>query len=77
MTFLYLFNYRVVFAFHGAINNIVHVVSYHGLVGRNFYNVKIIYLTEFFFLGESRTRHTRKFVVKPEIVLESNSGERF
>ena len=54
------------------INNVGHIDSLNGFVGGNFENVESVNGSELFFLGFSRTGHTRKFVIKTEVVLESN-----
>ena len=45
-------------------------------VGRDSNDVELVYRAELVFLGLSRTRHARKLVVKPKIVLESYRRER-
>ncbi len=67
-----IFYYCADFTFHGRIYHVGIILSYHGFVGRNFQNVKPVNGLEFFFFGLSRSRHTRKLVVKTEIILECN-----
>ena len=52
------------------VNNVGHIDSLHGFVRRDFENVKSVNSSEFFLFRFRRTRHTRKFVIQTEIVLE-------
>ena len=54
----------------GLVDEVVHILSYHGLVGRNLDDVERIYLLEFLALRHSRTGHTGELVVESEVVLE-------
>ena len=52
------------------------VDSYHRLVGGDLNNIKIVYLSEFFLLGERSSRHSRKFIIHSEIILECYCRKR-
>ena len=52
------------------VNNVGHIDSLHGFVCGDFENVKSVNSSEFFLFRFRRTRHTRKFVIQTEIVLE-------
>lgn len=60
----------------GLVDEVVHILSYHGLVGRNLHDVERIYLLEFLALRHSRTGHTGELVVESEVVLECNGRKR-
>ncbi len=62
---------RLFLAFHRRENRVRLVHPLYGLIGGDNYHVERVNGAEFRFLRLCRTRHTRKFFVKPEIVLES------
>ena len=72
----YLIDESVIFCRLGLVNNVVIVNTDHRLVGRNLNNVEGVDLLEFLALRHSRTCHTRQLLVKTEIILECNCGER-
>ena len=75
VTFLYLLNDSHILALDVFENNVVSIVSYHGLVGGNLHHVKTVYFAELVFLGHSRTGHTRQLSVHTEVVLESDGRQ--
>ena len=77
MAFFDLFDDCIVFAAHGAVNDIVHIVADHGLISGNFHDVKAVYLAEFLFFGKSSTGHAGELIVQTEIILEGNGSKRF
>ena len=60
----------------GLVDEVVHILSYHGLVGRNLDDVERIYLLELLALGHCGTGHTGELVIESEVVLECNGRER-
>ena len=77
MALLDLLDDGFIFAAHGAVDHIVHIVADHGFIGGDLHDVKAVDLAEFLFFGESRTGHTGELFVQAEIVLEGNGGKRF
>ena len=75
VTFLYLLNNSHILALDVLENDVVSVISYHGLVGGNLHYVKAVYLAELVFLGHSRTGHTRQLSIHTEVVLESDGRQ--
>ena len=59
------------------IDLVVKVFSDHRLVRRDLNNVEPVDLPELVFLGQRGTRHTGKFLVKSEKILESDRRKRF
>ena len=45
-------------------------------VGRNLNDVELIDVAELFFLGQGGARHARQLIIQPEVVLESDGGQR-
>ena len=67
---------RFKLALFGFIYNVGVVNPYHRLVCRDNYNVQLVYLPEFVFLGGGCTGHTGKLFIKSEIVLEGDGCNR-
>ena len=77
VTFLYLVDNGGKFRGFGLIDEVVIVLPYHRLVGRNLNNIKGIYLLELLALGHGGSRHTGKLFVESEIVLEGYCRKSF
>ena len=59
----------------GAVHHIGMVYPYHGFMGRNLNNIKIVDLHELSGFRGSGSRHPSQFVVHPEVVLEGYGGQ--
>ena len=57
------------------VDAVVHVVALNGAVGGDFHHIELVDVPELAGLGDGRTRHTRKFVVHAEIVLQRDGGK--
>ena len=68
---------RLFLPFYGRKDAVVHILTAHGFIGGNFDDVERINSTEFALFRLCGTRHTRKFTVKTEIVLECDGCVRF
>ena len=77
VTFLDLLDNMLVFCSFRLENNIGQVLSDQGLVGGYLNNIQLIDLAEFLRFRGSRTRHARKLLIKPEVILESDGSKRF
>ena len=66
-----------VFCKLGLIDRIIFVNTRKRFIRGNFDNIKLVYLLKFCRFCRSSTRHTRKFIVKAEEVLEGNGSKRF
>ena len=58
------------------VNHIRILKPQQGLVRRNYYDLQLVNLLELRSLGFCRARHAAQFLVKPEVVLEGDRGQR-
>ena len=66
------FNHSLIFLACSLVHAVIHIVTYHWLVGRNLHNVEFVDVPELTSLGRCRTRHTSQFVVHTEVVLQGD-----
>ncbi len=68
--------HRLVFFFLRAKNNVGIFEAPHSLVGRNHHDLKLVNLFELRRFRLRRSRHAAQLLIKPEIILKSNRGQR-
>ena len=71
----YIINNRMKLLFSCLIDDVIVIYSGNRSVGWNLNNIHSIYLTELFFLSESRTGHTRLLLELVKEVLECDCGK--
>ena len=76
MAFYNAVDYRIEFSLFRFVENVRVVDSYHRLVSRNRNDIERVDLLELGALCHGGTGHTRKLVVKSEVILEGDGGER-
>jgi len=66
---------RIILLASRLVDAVVHIVTDHGLVGRNLNNIQLIDVPELASLRRSGTRHTSQLVVHAEVVLQRDGGK--
>ena len=73
---LHFLNYGLIFFTLSLIYTVVHVYSGNRTVCGDLHNIQFINIPELPCFRNSRTRHTRQFVIHTEIILQGNSCKR-